>query len=819
MKRLLTGVVLAFISLTMIAQNNTQTQSALGAETRTDGFERQIPVPFTNSHLYKKQLVQNQVAQQGGQRMLTTTPLGTAGNLFTIINGEVKSICTNNELNTVAFIHRTNPQDTIPFPNENVGMYRFDVSYNGGATWELNSSVLNPSASQDTLAGRFPQCAIYNPAANTDPDSASLVYLGPWLPFDLNGTWEGIFYGAAELSRDSTTFTQNFETPNGGDVLIPGGLCNGEPGVFWAVDWSATELPDETFDYNGILVYKGVWNDTTNDVDFELDTQIPVAFDKSDDGTSQAAAISIAFDPTGQEGWIGFVGDIDASFNNTQYFDVHFYNTTDAGTTWNGPISLELDEFDDLAARLTQGLPASTGFEADMAVDVNGNPHFAVLVGSGGAGQNYAITTGGTDPGLAMYDFTRITDDTSLDCQWQAIALDTVFTMRGDITQGADAVSSDNRPQVATSPNGEKVFISWLDSDPNLSGGSNEIPDIHMRAIDVTSGLATPSRNWTKGEPIEASAVFGTMARTSLESGGTYSLPYVIAQPNISGDAGDPAGFLYVDGISYTDADFVDQIFSGLVPDITVLGDNPAFVYLGDTYIDAGATALDCREGDVTASIMATDNINTTARGIYQVSYSAENSAGFTGTADRDVIVNTEPDADFSFSIAVEGLNRRVQFTDESLYSPTDWEWTFDNGFGAGTANPSFLFTANGVYNVCLTATNVYNDAPFSQTPSTTCKDVEIVGVSINENVLDGVVSVFPNPSNGIIKVQLDGMLLNNAVVSVHNMLGAEVALENLGTVNASTSLSINLSEMGAGIYFVKVSADEGTTTKRITVQ
>jgi len=157
MKRLISLILAVFITIVAFAQSNVTAVKQRSVASFNDNYQRQTAVPFVNSHLYKKQLV---IAQQntntGSQRAVSVETLGTAGNLFTIINGEVKSICADDDLNTVVFAHRTNPDDTLPFPNENVGMYRYDVSYDGGATWTNDIGVLNPSASQDTLAGRYP---------------------------------------------------------------------------------------------------------------------------------------------------------------------------------------------------------------------------------------------------------------------------------------------------------------------------------------------------------------------------------------------------------------------------------------------------------------------------------------------------------------------------------------------------------------------------------------------------------------------------------------------------------------------------------------
>lgn len=48
-----------------------------------------------------------------------------------------------------------------------------------------------------------------------------------------------------------------------------------------------------------------------------------------------------------------------------------------------------------------------------------------------------------------------------------------------------------------------------------------------------------------------------------------------------------------------------------------------------------------------------------------------------------------------------------VEFTDESLNSPSSWYWEFGDGFTSILQNPVHTYISNGTYNVCLTATNI----------------------------------------------------------------------------------------------------------------
>jgi hypothetical protein len=72
-------------------------------------------------------------------------------------------------------------------------------------------------------------------------------------------------------------------------------------------------------------------------------------------------------------------------------------------------------------------------------------------------------------------------------------------------------------------------------------------------------------------------------------------------------------------------------------PVITVTGTNPATMYTGEIYTDAGATATDNRDGKI--AVTATSNLNPSLVGTYTVTYTATDSAGNVATATRTVNV------------------------------------------------------------------------------------------------------------------------------------------------------------------------------------
>lgn len=102
------------------------------------------------------------------------------------------------------------------------------------------------------------------------------------------------------------------------------------------------------------------------------------------------------------------------------------------------------------------------------------------------------------------------------------------------------------------------------------------------------------------------------------------------------------------DGIEYTEVE--SEILTSLVtfdetpPVITLLGSNPVSIYVGQTYTDAGAVALDNYDGVITSSIVTVNTVNTAIAGTYTVTYNVTDAHGNAATqVTRSVSVTIPP--------------------------------------------------------------------------------------------------------------------------------------------------------------------------------
>ena len=109
-------------------------------------------------------------------------------------------------------------------------------------------------------------------------------------------------------------------------------------------------------------------------------------------------------------------------------------------------------------------------------------------------------------------------------------------------------------------------------------------------------------------------------------------------------------------------------------PVVTILGAASENVVLNTSYVDAGATSKDERDGDLTSSIVsdAATAVKKDLSGTYTVTYTSTDAAGNAGTATRSVIVKNAAEAkagSYAVSDVVGGTT--TNYTDAVTASST----------------------------------------------------------------------------------------------------------------------------------------------------
>jgi outer membrane protein OmpA-like peptidoglycan-associated protein len=145
--------------------------------------------------------------------------------------------------------------------------------------------------------------------------------------------------------------------------------------------------------------------------------------------------------------------------------------------------------------------------------------------------------------------------------------------------------------------------ISLIGSDPVDIDAGTSYSDAGASAVDSLDGDIT-------GDIVTVNPV-----NTSVP--GSYTVTY-----NVTDAAGNAA----------TEVTRVVNVADFTPPVITLLGSDPVNIQQDGTYTDAGATALDGFDGDITGDIVTVNPVNTSVLGSYTVTYNVSDAAGNAAT-------------------------------------------------------------------------------------------------------------------------------------------------------------------------------------------
>jgi hypothetical protein len=237
-------------------------------------------------------------------------------------------------------------------------------------------------------------------------------------------------------------------------------------------------------------------------------------------------------------------------------------------------------------------------------------------------------------------------------------------------------------------------------------------------------------------------------------------------------------------------------------PEITLNSGNISLT-VGETYTDAGATAIDDVDGDITSNITTTGTVDTSTAGTYTITYTVSDAAGNTTTVTRTVTVN--PVAVAAVSLADAAAQT---YTKDVAISPL----AFVNSGGAVDSCdvtpelPAGLAVAvnNNTCEISGTPTVVADTATYTVTGTNdTGSDTASVDITVND---------IPNEAPTA-----------NAGDDVSVLVNTEVTLTGSGTDNDGEIVSYSWAddsgeEVATTAEYTYTPTEEGTDTFTLTV-
>ena len=136
----------------------------------------------------------------------------------------------------------------------------------------------------------------------------------------------------------------------------------------------------------------------------------------------------------------------------------------------------------------------------------------------------------------------------------------------------------------------------------------------------------------------------------------------------------------------------------------------------------------------------------------------------------------------------------RVHFFDLSYYDPVDYEWDFGDGDISTELEPNHEYAEKGLYEVCLTVSNVYDT-------NTSCKTIMLGTTSTADQEYKVDVSIYPNPTSDYLTLNIHNYLAIDGSIRFYDMTGKMVKEQPL----KSASSIIDMRELPSGIYIYHI--------------
>ena len=213
--------------------------------------------------------------------------------------------------------------------------------------------------------------------------------------------------------------------------------------------------------------------------------------------------------------------------------------------------------------------------------------------------------------------------------------------------------------------------------------------------------------------------------------------------------------------------------------------------------------------GNPSTSTSASPTVVYNTPGSYSVTLIISNLAG----GDTQTITNyisVEP------PLAVPAITPAGTALISSSSNGNQW---YDNGVAISGATGNFYtlpttFTDTSCYSLVVT-----DSTGCSAKSDSICFDPTQSGVGIKEMPTSQSLSIFPNPSNGEFTVSFENDANIDVHISIIDVLGKNVCVENFESMEGTVTHSINTEKLNPGLYVLVLNANGKSTNTKIIIQ
>lgn len=236
---------------------------------------------------------------------------------------------------------------------------------------------------------------------------------------------------------------------------------------------------------------------------------------------------------------------------------------------------------------------------------------------------------------------------------------------------------------------------------------------------------------------------------------------------------------------------------------------NGKTVTLTNNSTNATSYNWDFGDGQYSSSSSPVHTYNNS--GNYTISLTAINACG-DSISKINIVIAPAPTANFSANLTSGNAPLLINFIDNSTNLPTSWQWTFTGGNPPSSIlqNPVITYNSEGIYSVTLLATNASGNNSITKTNYITVNPATGIEIISKKDF----VKVFPNPNDGIFKVESN--FESNTILEIHDIVGKNV-LKRYHLLRGINDLDVT--ELNKGIYLIVLNVDGNYQYERLIIR
>ena len=451
----------------------------------------------------------------------------------------------------------------------------------------------------------------------------------------------------------------------------------------------------------------------------------------------------------------------------------------------------------------------------DGAIDISasgGSGSYEYSIDGGATFQTSAVFTG-----LSSGSYSVVVNDLSIACSGSATSVINVSSTLVLSTNSTDPSCGGTDGTITiTVPSGSGSYEFSIDGGTTfqsagyfsgLSGGT------YIIVVNDLSSACTGSDTQTLASGSGGSAT-ASASSTSICEGDPVTLSSSGGLNYYWSTGQNTASFTDFPSTSTTYTVYVEDAASCLdsASVMVIVASTPTTTVSNDTSICAGQTVTLTANGGTDYFWNTSETTQSiTVSPISTTTYSVVASNGpCTGAVASSVItVLPTPNMIISASATTVYLSLGASVDFSNIGSPAiTYNWDFGDGTSSSSLSPTHVYTATGTYTVVL------NGTLGSCTGTDTITIIVLDEVTVDENIVGLEMVIYPNPSDGLIQIDMNNHSALELELQVHDALGKLVQSRSIQGIDIR--ITLDLRDNRAGLYLIRMVSGDDHVIRRI---